>query len=433
MTRLGKVWGRTLWRGLYEAALFLPVLVLISGFADWTRPGMEAIWLLSFPVVYGISFGIGLRLRLSRLYQMVLLIVSIGILQGYVLLGVSALAAASAAAAAVLAYRGARSASVPWSKLLPLMLQFQAILVYFVASIIMQFIPLFESYLALLNWGGVGALIFFLFNANRQTLNAESFANEDNASIPSSILTQNRGLVAVFMLIVIAVALLSYIREALLWFRDQIAYLFSLIPSGGAEEVPPEQPSQAAGQPLPEAEATPEWMMWLDRLIFYAMYVLIAAAALYVLYLAFRKLPGVIRKLFSWFARMLDRNEQMGEAKGYRDDIESLTPLSSWNKPLSGLLSGWLRRKNAPKWSELATNRERIRFLYRAWIAASTRKGYAFKAHLTPTETASDYRGWKPSDSLDKERLAHLYDGVRYGGESVEDQEIDRLKRMLDG
>ena len=53
------------------------------------------------------------------------------------------------------------------------------------------------------------------------------------------------------------------------------------------------------------------------------------------------------------------------------------------------------KRSFSKEWSGLASNADKIRFLYSRLLWAEAEQGYTVKAHLTPRETADDMAKWK--------------------------------------
>jgi hypothetical protein len=421
--------GESLWRSILESILFAPFLVIIAAFLIPSR--MEMVWAITFPLLYVIGYLLASALSLNRLYRTILIMLFLGALQGYAMLGLSFAGAVSAAASAYYAYRGLRSAYAPWSKLLPLRNQIALMAVYFFVYVIMLFQPVFHPYMPILTWLGLLAFISLVFNANGTTLKDANFSNEEKTNVSSTVLSQNRSLVIVVLLLALVITLFKYIRQAFLWVRNLLAEWLSHI-HVSQDTPPPPEPAQQQNTPLPPAAGTsPAWMEWLDRIIYALIYIILAAAALYLLYWLGRKVPGLARRFYGWFMTVMGR-ESAQDAKGYEDDVELILDRERWNRKLGDMVKGMFTRKSRPKWSELPDNEAKVRYLYRELISKSVGRGYAYKTFFTPKETGSDLQSWKAGESGDEGQITAVYDAVRYGDERIPDSDIARLKQIVD-
>jgi len=86
---------------------------------------------------------------------------------------------------------------------------------------------------------------------------------------------------------------------------------------------------------------------------------------------------------------------------------------------------GELKRKNAkekekkkrqklPKWADLTTNRERVRYIYAAFLSRRKRYGYSIDSAMTPTDISKVY-----AENDLQRRLFECYNEVRYDDDIV--------------
>jgi len=423
---------QALWRGAVETAVALPILVAAAVYL--VPEGRAAAWAGSLPLLYFGAYLLGSAVPFRRRYLSLLTALAAGAAHGYWLAGPELPgAAAGTLAGFAFTLRGLHSAGGSWWKQFPPMHRLTALIAYFIAYLVLDSLPPFDRYMPLLTWTGLAAFLYLLFDANRQALRQMSF--ETGERDDPAILAHNRLLMTLLMAIALAVALFRTIRSLLVWLRDGIADWLNGLPRSTGKTAPPPAGEQTPpsmefpGGPPPEPAA---WLVWLEKAMFLLLYAGLAALAVWLLALLFRKLPPLLRKLFGWLSGGAARSRAPA---GYEDSVESLLDRKPLAKRLAGAARGLLKRRG-PKWSQLKDNRERIRFLYAAMLRKSTARGYGVKPHLTPCETGRDLASWSGGDAR---RLAAAagevsgaYDRARYGSEPVDDATVNRAKALLD-
>nr|WP_223285123.1 DUF4129 domain-containing protein [Paenibacillus sp. PL91] len=92
------------------------------------------------------------------------------------------------------------------------------------------------------------------------------------------------------------------------------------------------------------------------------------------------------------------------------------------------------KRTQAVEWNALASNAEKIRYLYLRVLRSGAEQGYPVNASLTPRETADDLAKWKDGKlkQVGMHPFIDIYEEVRYGDKEPDDQQVDALKRQLD-
>jgi uncharacterized membrane protein YccC len=164
--------------------------------------------------------------------------------------------------------------------------------------------------------------------------------------------------------------------------------------------------------------------LWLDILL-YGIAFAVIGVVLWLVLRQLRHLPDWLRQLREKLAQLLGR-EKSEQNQGYVDEVESI------RKP--GLLSRlWRSTTKEPRsrWKDLQDNESRIRYLYRQWLAGRIKAGYAFKPHLTPSETGED-AGSQAGDSTSAQTLIHQYNSVRYGGKKITDETLQQLRERAE-
>lgn len=157
-------------------------------------------------------------------------------------------------------------------------------------------------------------------------------------------------------------------------------------------------------------------------------YVLFAALITGVLYLiATRLLPLLVRAIRSLLDRMASYKKN-ADAGGYVDEKEVLF---QW-KELPGLWRRGLAKRfshkssSEIKWSQLTSNKDRIRFIYRAVMSQAMENGYLYNKSHTPLETVLELAKIQHS-AASHPTLASAYNQVRYGELDPADDEVNQV------
>jgi hypothetical protein len=329
--------------------------------------------------------------------------------------------------------RGMLLYSKRWEEALPFGPVWLSLLVYIPACSIFPFIIKLAPYrMWLLVLGGI-ALFIGLLTANSLHLRTESRWGKREFALASSMLRQNRILVLGLLLTALALAAIKPIIEAVLWVLKMIvaavvvviSWLNSLLSTteserGGNETLPPQLP-QGDGEPNMIARV-------LEIAAQIAVTVGLIALLLFILY---RYIPiwgrvawRGIQRLAAFLTRRFSSNDQ---SAGYTDETSSIFVWEDIRRSYEEKLKAWLpsKRKRSLRFEELDSNAERIRYLFRKYIQKRMDQGYEWQPHHTPSQMSG-------TGSI--EQLTELYQKVRYGEQSLEDQasEVEKLKRSIE-
>lgn len=437
------------WRhGFVELLLYYPFLLLVGSLiADDVD---LRLWLPGLTVFYAAGFAYRRLFRIRRRLALVPLGAATAFVAAWALFGLSLAAAVTAAAGGLALFRGASSAGRAWSDSFAPAHYAVGLAAYFLLTAYLGLakpspgLPLQTT----VPWFGLIGLVVTLFAAGRTNLDREAQvtgtpAGGSQAAAPAShsVLTRralrnNRLLIAVLLAVVLLIGFIGRIRDGFVWLaarlRDFVAWLLSLIGSG--EQSPPPPQASAPPQqpmPLPEPGEPSFWAKLLEAIFMIVAYILLAALALFALYMAGKALVRLGRKLAAWLNRRLkDAGESADDGSGYVDESESLL---DWKQLAAGYRQRWRsrfggNRDKEPAWEELPDNRARIRYLYRQVLQRSIAAGYRYRPQLTPRETADELgRGNGGKQAPLPDELLQAYQRARYGEAEVDDATVARV------
>lgn len=272
---------RTGLQGLAEMLLYFPAVMLA---AAWTIP-QDRWWL--WPLSLWIAYPAGWltarflhgKSRVIRLGVQVLLALLLALfLYGPVLPGWI-----YGIAAVYIGHRGALMSVRPWAEMFPMAGYWTGIGLYLVSSPLYHFVEHLKPFEPWMRGFGVLALVVALFATNQILLQSEADAGrKQRGRIASSALRHNRFYVGLLILFVAVLAVQGEIRRMLAEIRDRLAgWLNALL-----ERMPETDISDEGGMTGPPpafAEETGEpsaWARWLETVLLYAMYAVIAAVLL---------------------------------------------------------------------------------------------------------------------------------------------------------
>ncbi|WP_277713422.1 DUF4129 domain-containing protein [Paenibacillus mucilaginosus] len=91
-------------------------------------------------------------------------------------------------------------------------------------------------------------------------------------------------------------------------------------------------------------------------------------------------------------------------------------------------------RLREPRWEDLRSGGERVRYLYREWLRGQRRRGLQAPPQWTPAETVREAAAANgaaaPGPAAGE--LLRLYESVRYGEKPVSDEEAAQLRSRLE-
>ncbi|MCZ8524103.1 MULTISPECIES: DUF4129 domain-containing protein [Paenibacillus] len=431
-SRLLRKCAASLLQGAAELLLFLPLPLLIAVYG--LPSPVRWLWLATLPLLYAAGCAAALRLPLERRFPLHAAMAAAGALHAVVVLGFGLPALLTFPAGWVLARRGSRLAAEPWGAVLPPPAFAAGLLVHLAASFVLQFVPSFAPYQPALLWGGLTALGIALFRLNQARLQEETLNRSGTPLLPSAVMGPNRLWTALLLSGVLLLAFGSALEAALRAVLLRLAGLLaSLLPEAQDPPMPEAGPAPSASPPvLPSAEDPPGWLQWLEQALLYGAGALLALLAIYLLYRLARRLPQGIRHLLAWLAERMNPAGRAGSTDGYEDEVVSLLRVPTDRHRSTGAGS----RSREPRWKELRSGAERVRYLYRQWLRRQAAHGLQPAAHRTPAETvravseALDAAG-RPAGPAAAE-LLRLYEKVRYGEQPVTDEEAAGLQALLE-
>jgi|GEM_PF-1813998 len=425
--------GLTLLWGAAELIVFFPLVVILQVQAAGTPLALTVLqYLLSYIVGY---LGGTTQLLHRRLYEYVFaLAIAFGLsclFQGNDWHGwVCALPGVWAV------YRGSRFAKDSPLSLFPVQLYAIAISLYFVAVPIMERMNAYHTWTGWMNGLGFCTLAIALFTLNRTQLLQATLASPDHADAALSGTVRRAGRLWLVALLTV-IAAVAYFQTLKQFLSDMLhsffTWLFRLLHSDSPPEPPqPDAPMQQPFPPLPPAKSDPSWWdtFWEYAKIVLA-YVFIAAVVGYAIYFIITKLAPVVRCLIDRLLQQTRMNRQQADAADFIDEKESLIDWKSaraaWWKRLTAKA---LRNKDRRiKWSELADNRERVRYLYARLVDHAAAHGYTYNRTLTPNENRQELvREERFQTSVQAAHvITEAYNQARYGDKDVAKKELDEV------
>ncbi|MGO4106075.1 DUF4129 domain-containing protein [Paenibacillus sp. YAF4_2] len=430
------IWVRLL-QGSMETLFYLPILFIAAFYASTSS--FMVSWLLTLPIVYTLGALWIRKLKVNRRIYRILIATLLGAGQTILLLAVLIAFNAELPGITVLilgllgafiSTNGMRAATKGWYAAFPNTLMFVSVILYVILTIAAHLREQFEPYFIFLTICGIAALVLLLYIINERLLTYETHSGGAIQSATTKVFKrQNR-----FMLSIVAVLLL--IAGLFRQLQSSIEAFFHAVMNrimgwmnrskDPVQEQPADTPPEQSGLPPVEANHPPHWLVWLEHLAKYIGITLLIIGIVVLLYFIGRKLYQLLNKaLGRIWERASDRKDS---AEGYTDEVESLVSQSKWSDRF--LKPG---KKKEARWEELRTTGDKVRYLYRWFVAGATGKGYSFKPHFTVKETGSDILAWrnKPQTNADVEQLTRLYDEVRYGGQEPNEELVQSLRKRL--
>lgn len=421
----------TLVRGCVELVFYLPLALAV---AHYMLPDSQTLWwLLTLPLIYSAPTAV---LRVSsriRVVIRILMILGLGLSHSLItaILTGTDLRPVPIVICGLLGALFVDRGFIQWRDGWKASFNSIHMTISIIAYIVMQPIKALAlkelaEYSIIWNVGAVASILLFFLLTNERHLSSESIDTHNSPTLKASK-RLNRlwlglllGLIGFFMVF-------RQLRE---WIEETfLAFLKSFF-SGTDVEPPPIEAPEQMQQPqlLPPMEPQSEsWFMKMLEMIIQAVaYVLLAAAAIALLYFlgkyVYRAILLLLHKLAS---KERAKTEEEGD---YTDEVESIVAMKrQWHKRSQ---SG---KRRDTGWNELTTNAERIRFLYKAWLKAERIRGYEAKPYLSPRETAVE-AGASSGGQLTSEQsnFIQLYEEARYGEREPSSEAVSQHRERLD-
>ncbi|NIK68002.1 DUF4129 domain-containing protein [Paenibacillus sp. BK720] len=424
--------------GSIETLFALPIWFIALFYTS--TDAFTAVWLLTVPFIYMTGAVWIRKLKNNRRIYRLLLGILLGALHAgliyAVLMAVQADLPGAAVALPILlgaftAVRGMGAGTKGWYASFPNTFMFVSVILYTILTIVAHLQEQLQPYFTFLTICGIVALVLMLYIVNERLL---SYETQSGGAIQSSTTRtfkrQNRFMLTIVAVLLLLAGLFRQLQSSIeSFFHAVMNKILGWMDGSGKpiEEQPSDTQPPPSGLPPVEAHNPPAW---LERLELVAKYIGIALLIIGVAVLLFfigRKLYGLLNKMLG---RIWERAADSKDAAvGYTDEVESLVDRTKWSVRL-----GKSSRKKEARWEELSTTGEKIRYLYRRYVAAAVGRGYDYKPHYTVRETASDITAWssKSVSQADADSLARLYDEARYGGREPKEELVQSLKKKLD-
>jgi hypothetical protein len=422
---------------LIELLVFFPILVLIHTFLLSTE-----LWsiVVQAVVLYVLGFAGGITGKLQRgIYQVLYALgISSGVsilFQGWnwhfwfgFLLG------------SFLVLRGIRFTRTSWYQLFPDSAYMVGLLIYFLAVPFMNFSELLLPYRTLINVFGFLSLSLFFYMMNRQQLIGATLSDPAKAasSLSKSVRGMNRLWVSAILVLIALIAFWGQLKDSLWWLiRSVIALLLRLSPDGKPQESSPASTAAPSGFPPLEEQGNPSLLALLfNKVVILLAYALIAVVVIGLFYLIITRFLPMITRAVRRLLGKIGSGVIVTEADGYVDEEESLLVWkdqpSLWRK---GLLKRFSRTRDGElKWTQLLSNKDRIRFIYRNLIGKAIRDGYKYNRAATPLETEREVmrqQGYTES-AQPNSVMAQVYNQARYGDKDPSDDEIRKVLEAVE-
>lgn len=431
--------------GTLEFILFLPATIILGILL--APPLTMEHWLLVLLLCY--YLGSLSRALIGRFSQWVYLLLGAVVVAALFISvsGLGYLAILSWMIGQLFFFRGYQFFVRHWIDLFPPNLFWAGLAIYLLTSMFYYQVEGLQPYLGLYTVGGICTVIICLWMTNTLHLNAaKRFGKKEGTSLPKSLVRHNRILVLLFTILVFVIAFFSVIKkfvvETLKWIFSGIVWVFlwlgSLL-SSGVEEPIPEGDGVDAIPELPLSE--PSWLAnFLSSIAKYVgMFLFILLFALLVW-----KLSQLLFKLVKIIiAKLQTRDVETIDTQGYIDENSKVISMKEMGQSYRDRFQQWLadRLRREPKWSQLTTNSERVRYLYRHWLLHRIADGFQYKPELTPSEieqeiaqSGSKLLGNSKAKTSDvhTSELIQAYNDVRYGEKELDDEQVRRMRENME-
>lgn len=198
----------------------------------------------------------------------------------------------------------------------------------------------------------------------------------------------------------------------------------------------------SGGMPaLEETEPAP-WMRILEDIIMYVVLALLAAGLLWMIFSGLRRLyrnrTSIWNKLCGGVAAFMQQwlegfGAHVQGDLGYSDEISTTR---EGGQSMVGATLKWLvgTAWNEPRWSALANDRDRARWVFRRMRRKAVRAGLHVDVAETPgrvIEQASSLLFKKPIDKEETLAFRRAYETARYGVDSPQEEAVEKMRDRL--
>lgn len=412
-------WGFMEWL-LYFPVLYIPVVYLLP-------ESLQMIWSLTVFLGYGIGFAGSRLFRLNTFLKTFIwaLIVAVGV--SYAFFGLTLALLISIPSLYVTCYRGTRMEHNGLTYMYTGSYFMVGFIIYGVSSFVLSFNEHFQQHMLVLTIAGAAALIFTLFIVNRNYVEEQTLPGSGRPMVEQRVRRQNKGMITIVILIIGVLVLLPQLQQWIAHLGKSIASWINGLISYSPEElemVEPERPEEVEFPFSKEVSSPSAFSEFLDKLVFFIVYIALAVLILYLIYRFVKFAPKLIKQLSAWINRLMSRETQDEAFLGYEDEEIEIEHEKTAGR-LKRLLSRYRKNGTLQSGSELEDNAMKIRHVYRRILNRKIREGYLWKDFKTPRETKRDLMEWKEADESISEEFIKLYEQARYGHHAIQDEEIN--------
>lgn len=426
-----KKWGQS----IVELLAFFPGLLIIGIYAIPFH--LIWIWLGIIPIYYfaGLLAGGFLKRNKRITYILFGMIVSgVGV---YFLFQMNFYTILPWISGAVAFVRGIQLRGTRWEDIFPPAGLWVGFAAYFIGYFLFSRIETLKPFSPAISWAGVIYMVLVLFIINFTQLKTASLPGDKEPVLPHVIKKYNRLLITIVLLIIAAISFFNSLKEGVGWIISRIGYLirrffiFLAELFAPVDQGPPNLEGGGMERLFPPIKEKPPSIF--EHIIEIIGIVLAIVAGLILLGLLGFALYRLFKKVTVWLSRFYQLGKDMEDYGGYVDEKESLIDFKKMRKDYAQRFRQWMSdlMEREPKWDELKTNKERIRYIYRHFLLRCMASGYSFKEYLTPAETGKELSGWQPEKAEDMEKLVDVYEDVRYGDKEIKDAQVEKLAEVF--
>jgi hypothetical protein len=425
-------------QAVVELTIFFPLIL----FLHFSLISISIVaWIAVLGGFYALGYLACTGLRLEKWYSFVMTGLCSSCVIGYGGFGFSYTGVITGVLGFYLFIRGTFITKRGWKNVFPIHYYWIGLILYFVESVIFRINPDTRVFLPVLFWLGFLSVAVTLIMTGQDRIIQESLPDKNGRhQVNPNQLRNNRLFSIAILMIIFMVAAIKQISEALLWlnriFWSSVRYIIHIL--NKLTSSPPQEaaPNKAAPPPLLSSNDSPSvFWVWLEKCLYILIIVVTIALMLFLLYKFYKWVRRNSAALYKWIMGKLSKN-RIEAVSGFEDESTRLVTFGGLIKGYSSKVSDWLEllRKREVKWSDLTTNAERIRYLYRQFVVKNLSKGTKINLDLTAQETISAMQQKKGQSShLNEKLLSRLYNQARYSNHSIHDEEVEEFGNKING
>ncbi|RJX37703.1 DUF4129 domain-containing protein [Paenibacillus pinisoli] len=430
-----------LWRalatGYIELLFYLPILLTLT-ILLLPAPTMNW-WLATLPLAYCVPLAVlSVHTRIRLITRLCLILAAGAAHAAFVALltgtGLSPIPLVVMSLFGTLfANRGFQQLNLGWSASFHTIHMVVGLAAYIATQILkMVLIQPLSAYTVILNTGILVSIFLLLILMNERHVTNEVVDHRSSQAL-SATRRQNRIWIVSLMALLGLVMAIAQLRHTIEdWIRSIFRAIFAHFGSGEPMTEEPELPTLPR-LILPRLNQK-SYRFWdyLEVILYVGFAILMIVVTVYVIKLVYKKFGHAIKAMMD---KLLGRRVALAEPDtGFTDEIESLMSFSDLRNRMKNRLRSLFGSGGGKgdEWDSLSTNRDRVRYLYRSWIADAKKRGYEHKPHLTPRETAADQGSLEqPSDREWVHPFIDQYEAVRYGDKEPQDDLVQQFRAKL--